>query len=297
MVPELKTAFQEYKGSRTISPLSPGPLRSVILDFDGTLTDVEKETEGYAGRYREGLAKAVGIGSGELCQAWDAVQRKVQENPSSYGWKIGGRIVAPAASDPHILVSVVASEVLDSFGLLEDPAARAATLDFLFHANYRLNPTVFKEGAAGFLGALMERAPLSIATSSRADSVRAKLSSLGLPRLPDVYGEARKNILDQAWDAVPESVDAGLGRPVYLRRRFYHDVLERITSGLPNGEVLVAGDIYELDLSLPQFLGMRTALLPKASATSQEIGAVLAYGKGLVCRSLEELFSGITSIL
>lgn len=296
MVPGLKTAFKEI-GSRTISPLSPGPLRSVILDFDGTLTDVSKEAEGYAGRYMLGLAKAVGIGEGELSRTWESVQNKVMGDPSAYGWKAGGKIVAPAASDPHILASVVAAESLDTLGLLTDPAARAATLDFLFHANYRLNPTVFKEGAGEFLSALMGRTRLSIATSSRADSVRDKLSALSLPRLPDVFGDARKNVLDQAWDAVPERFDAGLGRPVYLRRRCYYDVLQRISSGTDPGQVLVAGDIYELDLSLPQFLGMRAILLPKESATAQEIGAVLAYARGLVCRTLDDCLKEICAML
>ena len=92
-------------------------------------------------------------------------------------------------------------------------------------------------------------------------------------------------------------MDLGLGRPVYLRRRSYWDILGKVTSGLEPGSVLVAGDIYELDLSLPQFMGMRAALLPKPSATAEEIAAVSAYETGFVSYGLGDCLRAITALL
>ncbi len=297
MVPN--AVYPGKNGPKSVSPLASGPLRFVVLDFDGTLTDSWKEADGFAERYISDLAKAVRASPAALSSAWESAYKAILSAPSAYGWEQDGKIVAPAATDPFILANVTAAKALDSLGLLEDPAERSRILDPIYHANYALNRTVFKEGAADFLSRLMELTGACIVSGSPTDQVKAKLSTLGLADPPAVFGGAGKGELDPSWAAVPESIDMGLGRPVFIRRRRYWDILEGILRlrGIGAPDALVAGDIFELDLALPRFFGMRIALLPAGKDSAPERKAVAESGMGFVSDSLGSCLARIVQLV
>jgi len=71
-------------------------IRLVVLDFDGTLTDVFKETAPYVPAFKDDFKEALGISQQEFDQRWSRMERIVRENPFNYGWKEHGRIVVPA---------------------------------------------------------------------------------------------------------------------------------------------------------------------------------------------------------
>jgi beta-phosphoglucomutase-like phosphatase (HAD superfamily) len=266
-----------------------------MLDFDGTLTDVEKEAERFGERYMADLGKSIGISEAELSVLWERMQRRILCNPDA-GWEVGGKIVAPAHADPHILATVTAVNVLNALNLLMEPEERLKVMDSLFHRNYPQNRIAFREGAADFLRQLMEKYDACFVTSSKAESVRQKLAHLGLKCIPPVYGSAQKYVIDDSWGAVPESIVLeGLSRPVFLRRKKYWDILEGAMAGrnLRKDELLVAGDIYELDLSLPHFFGMRLGLITKSATSAQEITTVSNYERGFVVPDLQACLSKI----
>ncbi|MEK6868059.1 MAG: hypothetical protein AABX98_04500, partial [Nanoarchaeota archaeon] len=76
----------------------------------------------------------------------------------------------------------------------------------------------------------------------------------------------------------------GFGRSLFLRRKNYAAILSQIMTenDVTSEQVLVAGDIYELDLLLPEQFGMHIALLPRERTPAYEREAVTSYPRGVV---------------
>ncbi|MEW6035328.1 MAG: hypothetical protein AB1529_01830 [Candidatus Micrarchaeota archaeon] len=251
---------------------SPGT-SAAVLDFDGTLTDIKREAGPFRERYRKGFAKMIGMGEGPIEPLWAEAEKKILGDPRA-GWIIGGKIVAPAFPDPYAFATAAATDVLDALGILLDAGERLKRMDLLFHSAYAGGDVAFREGARDFLLELMARTEVSIVTSSGTASVLRKLGHLALPSSPPVFGNAQKYLVDGAWDALPESFSPqGYGRSVLLRRRKYWDILESVRKGNPHEKILVVGDIYELDLALPQFMGMRVCLASRDDTPAHHIAA------------------------
>ncbi|MBX3270606.1 MAG: HAD family hydrolase [Sandaracinaceae bacterium] len=247
----------------------------ILLDFDGTFTDVDAEAVPFLAHYRRGLAELAGAG---IDEAWEAAVEVVREAPDAHGFRFEGRIVAPSHADPYILSSCVSQLVLEQLGLEVGPSA----LETLFHASYRHAGTVFRPDARDVIEAVLALGvPVYVVSNSRTDNVRAKLASLDpalLERL-EVRGDARKFHLvepeggDARFDAVPEArAVEGLARPLYLRRGRYFDALRAIwdATGAQPARTLVCGDIYELDLALPAALGAAVHLVGRPTTPAWE---------------------------
>jgi hypothetical protein len=155
----------------------------------------------------------------------------------------------------------------------------------------------FKPEAAEFLGAVAG-GDTWVVTNSDTGHVRAKLQVLAEtdPRIaalvPHTLGNAKKYVVDPSFDAVAATLAVpGLSRPVLPRRRLYFDALDRIRSEVGVGweEVLVAGDIFELDLALPWALGARVALVRNAHTPAYEVAFVRGSERGRVVDDLREL--------
>ena len=272
-------------GERRISgtPIAE-PIKCAALDFDGTLTDVEKEAVPFREKYYKGFAKMIRLTENGLSPLWEIAEKKILSDPAAHGWKMDGRIVAPAYPDPFIFATVTATEVLDMLDLLTESGERFRRMDALFHSSYAGLETTFREGASDFVARLMEELELSIATSSEAGLVQSRLEKLKLKKMPQVYGSAQKYVLDHSWGEMQESFRPdGYGRPVYLRRKKYWDILESIRKGRAASEMIVIGDIYELDLALPHFSGMRTCLAARENTPPHHIAAA---GSGLIVAEL-----------
>jgi len=167
------------------------------LDFDGTVTDVEREALPYSTGYKVDMAQHLGIEAEELERIWNQVAGEIQSSPGEFGWRDGGtnKIVAPATADPLLLTRVTAEQLLsrlkdnpDSLGisparawdgkLPQDAAARHELLELFFDRNYGKLETHFRDGAADFLMSLLELGRLTVITNSKTKGVQAKLAEL-----------------------------------------------------------------------------------------------------------------------
>jgi phosphoglycolate phosphatase-like HAD superfamily hydrolase len=260
----------------------------VILDFDGTFTDVEAEAVPFLEAYRadfEAIAKDAGA-------RWDAVRAEIEANPNDFGWEHEGRIVAPSHADPYIMATTTAQRLLDLAGILRDPKERAAALDQLFRLSYARAANVFRPDAAKVIAALLETGlPIFVVTNSHTDAVMRKIEALGVAgsERMKVFGNARKFMLvdpesiDARYRALPETLAIdGLSRPIYLRRGHYYALLARIAAetGVEPSRTLVVGDIFELDLALPASLGCSVHLVTRAKTPAYERRAVAAFARG-----------------
>jgi phosphoglycolate phosphatase-like HAD superfamily hydrolase len=275
-------------------------IRCVVLDFDGTFTDVVAEGEPFVQYFREQLGELLGR---VVVEGWREVEEEVLASTEEHGWEVGGRVVAPATADPYLLANFVARRLCDRHGLLPDREERAELLTRLYRVAYARVGTTFKSEAKEVLEALLDTGlPVFVVTNSHTDVVETKLDELaprGRERLR-VHGDARKFLIgpppspDALFDALPEvmRVEGALVRPIYLRRGFYYDALRQLwqrTDTSPE-TTLVAGDIFELDLALPAALGAHVQLVARANCLEYERRAIAALGpRGGVDPSLRAL--------
>ena len=87
---------------------------------------------------------------------------------------------------------------------------------------------------------------------------------------------AKKYVVDNNGDSGTTKLEfklSGLDRPIFCKRPHYFDLLQRLRSerGLVWADFLVVGDIFELDLALPLILGANVALMRSPTTPSYEI--------------------------
>ncbi len=256
--------------------------RCILLDFDGTFTDVEREAQPFVDHYRRGLTEAL---ARNIDDEWDAAASRIDAQPEGFGWQYDGKVVAPAHADPYIRSTSIAQEIIDTQGDFSS-ADRADLLQRLYKENYEKSATVFRPEAREIVEALLlSDVHVFVVTNSYTESVEKKLARLaprGLERLR-VFGDAKKYVIaepetqDERFEALPESlcIDA-LDRPVLLQRGKYFDVLASIwknTKTTPE-ETIICGDIYELDLAMPSQLGVASHLVTRGKTPEYEKRAV-----------------------
>ncbi|MCB9595589.1 MAG: HAD family hydrolase [Sandaracinaceae bacterium] len=253
----------------------------IILDFDGTFTDVDAEAVPFLDHYRRGLEALAGR---PIDEAWAEAVEEVRREPDAHGFRFETRIVAPSHADPYILSSCVSQLVLEGLGM----PIELGHLETLFHDSYRHADTVFRPDARDVVEALLSLGvPVHVVSNSRTDNVVAKLERLDASLLSrmEVRGNARKFHLvdpegsDARFDSLPESrAVEGLTRPLYLRRGRYYDVLRSLwdATGASPERTLVCGDIYELDLALPAALGASVHLVGRETTPAWEREAASA---------------------
>ena len=268
------------------------PIQCVILDFDGTFTDVDVEAEPFVAAYKADLADLLGRDVGP---AWEDAHAEILRDPNRFGWKHEGRIVAPALADSYILCTVIGRLVLDRFGVARDEGLRSALLQLFYSRGYPRTRHAFRSHALEVIEALLQKLPgrVFVVTNSNPDAVRGKLDTLcpGLSQRLPVEGNARKFILEPlAADEPgaarfaalsPERRIASLPeRPILVGRGYYFRILHQILTqvGVSPEETLVCGDIYELDLSLPEAMGASIHLMTRPNTPQYERDAVRELG-------------------
>ena len=269
----------------------------LVLDFDGTMTDAEAEGGPYREGYLADLAVLCGADRSEIDALASRFEAEVAADPDAYGWVFGGHIVAPAIVDPYLRVMPVARKILDHFGVLTVLAERDRLLDgILYKYNYPKTLNVFRDGAGELLGGFQGK-PVYIVTNSHTDAVQAKVADLGQDWLvPRVHGRAKKYVLDDAFTGVPESMALpGLGRPVLLRRKLYFDALSALLEqeGVGWDELVVVGDIFELDLCLPYAMGSRVGLVVNRFTPAYEVAFLQSVDRGFLVEDIRSLSSVI----
>jgi phosphoglycolate phosphatase-like HAD superfamily hydrolase len=276
----------------------------IIFDFDGTLTDAEREGAPFRGGYLQDLATLTQWPLAQVEEVAKNFEAEVAAQPERYGWLFQNQIVAPATVDPYLRMMPVARKILDEAQALMNPSDRERVLDgLLYKYNYQKTVDAFRPGVTACLQALID-APMFVVTNSHTDAVQGKIRRLEetralggdqgpslSPLVDRVYGRAQKYILDPEMEEVSESIHLqGLERPILLRRRHYFEVLDRLRAeaGCAWSDVWVFGDIFELDLCLPLTLGARVGLMVNEFTPIWERDYLEAHERGHLISHLDE---------
>lgn len=274
----------------------------LVLDFDGTMTDAEAEGRPFRDGYLEDLCTLVGKSPGDFDVETIAirVENELAAAPENHPFLWMERAVAPATVDPYLRMVPIAHAILDTYGVLKDPVDRGRLLgSILYKYNYgkTLGRPVFRSGAGDVLRGLAGR-DAWIVTNSDTHAVAGKVAALdrespGVAWLTSrVRGHARKFDIDPSWTGVDETLALpGLDRPVLLRRRLYHDILKTIldNAGATFEDLVVIGDIFELDLAMPLALGARVGLVASQRTPSYERAFVSSHPRARVIEDLAEV--------
>ncbi len=274
----------------------------LVLDFDGTMTDAEAEGRPFTEGYLEDLCVLVGRvpGDPEIVGLADEVEDELSRAPGSHPFMWMGRAVAPATVDPYLRIVPIAHRVLDRFGVLPSAVDRNRLLaGVLFKYNYEktLRRPVFRTNAGKILREL-GGSPTWIVTNSDTHAVAGKIAALdrdapGVAWLTSrVRGYARKFEVDDSWvDAPHELPVPGLDRPVLLRRRAYYETLATVLAeaNATFADLVVVGDIFELDLAMPLALGARVGLVASSRTPAYEREFVAAHPRATLIEDLAEI--------
>lgn len=270
----------------------------LVLDFDGTMTDAELEGEPFKSGYLEDVATLTGRSMEDVNELATRFEAEVAADPDSHGWIYNGHIVAPASVDPYLRMMPVARKIFDATNAFMNEDDRTRLLDgILYKYNYQKTRVAFRDGAGAVLRALTGSKTF-IVTNSHTEPVRQKVQSLDngagdLQWLVErVYGRAKKYVIDDDFSTVPNEMRLeGLNRPVLLRRRKYYEVLGELLSsnGLDWSDLVVVGDIFELDLALPLAMGATVGLVVNQFTPEYEKAFVSTHSRGKLLKSLDEI--------
>lgn len=274
----------------------------LVLDFDGTMTDAEAEGRPFRDGYLEDLCALVGrpAGDAEVLAIADQVETELARSPEQHPFLWMSRAVAPATVDPYLRMVPISHRILDHFGVLPSATDRGRLLgNVLYKYNYAktLGHPVFRAGAGEVLRSLTGT-DAWIVTNSDTHAVAGKVAALdrefpGVVWLTSrVRGHARKFDIDDAWTgADAELALPGLERPVLLRRRAYHDILDEIlgAAGATFADLVVIGDIFELDLAMPLALGARVGLVSSPRTPAYERAYVEAHPRARMIDDLADI--------
>jgi phosphoglycolate phosphatase-like HAD superfamily hydrolase len=265
--------------------LPPMPLRYVVLDFDGTCTQIELVQAGFLDSYRAVLEDASGCARGSLVQPWQAAIDQLRAASPGAGWTLAGvPSTAPAAADPYILASEAAALLERTRRLRVVPAEAYARA-------YAANPAPWRPEVPEVLAALVARGlRVGFISNSERTVIQNRLTDLlnadrALRGRIAVHGDAAKYRLAEIpvgaatrgavhrarFERLDGAVRAdGCPRPIYLRRGSYFEALCGLWRDLGAtdyaiADTLVCGDIWELDLAMPRALGAHVHLVRRAA--------------------------------
>jgi FMN phosphatase YigB (HAD superfamily) len=260
---------------------------TVVLDFDGTVTQVEEVADAFLREYRAGISAATGR---DLSALWDRNLAFVHTFAPQLSWKWGGWEVCPAAPDPYIAASTAAELTLEEAGILSDWSALPGQL---YAQLYPKLAAPFRAETVEVLSALVgSGARVCFVSNASTGKIAARLDALLPPDVRqrvEVVGDAGKFLVRAAtvdggmrarFEALPVAQTMpGLHRPVLPRRGRYFDALQRLWGEDPQGpeRTIVCGDIFELDHSFPAAMGASVHLIERAApypTFSYELDAV-----------------------
>lgn len=268
-------------------------IRLVVFDFQGTLTDAEADAVPWRAAWIQDLAVLLGRPPEDVAELLREAESALAERPQDAGYTFAGHVVAPALADAFLAFRTAVDVVLAGLGAFKDPEDRVRLLDGLLARNHQSALRfVVRPEAMGVVEALAD-VEVAVLPQGAPEPARRGLEASGLPQLAArVYGPARKALVDPSFDLVPEAVTLpGLARPVLLRRAAYHAILERLRAGVGAtwDEVLVVGDVLEMDLALPLALGTQVALLRGPRTGAWEVDWLKRQPGSAVLKGLEEV--------
>ncbi len=255
------------------------PITTLVLDFDGTCTDIPAIEQRFLDDTLEFLARSEWHTSRE---EWQEALAAVRAASPDLGWTLGGLPAAPAAADPYILSGEAIRHLAERGGVpsLATPAYAYAYQKSAAKLRPELRHVLERALALGVI--------VRFVSNSKTAALAAHLDALlaDAPELRaqlEIHGDAQKfRVTGADWEAthlgsapamqgvyraLPEHVELGLARPIYLRRGLYLQALAAVWGGDPAraASTLVCGDIWELDLALPAQLGCQLHLIERAA--------------------------------
>ena len=279
----------------------------IILDFDGTITDAEVEGKPYKEGYIEDLALIIDKDLSDIQNQVQEIEEEIHQNAQNFGWIYNDKIVAPATVDPYLRVMPIARILLERNQINLDPYLRDRILDrILYKYNYPKTTLAFKDGAQDFFRFLSNQNHIEtyVITNSHTLPVQEKIRVLGEKGEFDwlvqrVFGSAKKYVVDSNWNASFQAIPLpsemqipSLQRPVYLQRKHYFEAITKIcaTHNVQTMEnLLVIGDIFELDLALPLTLGANVALMTNDHTPQYEKDFLATHPKGTLVSNLNDV--------
>lgn len=258
--------------------------KKLILDYDGTATEIEKDSEEFREIYPKvcfDLLNSQYMYSDKRLNYHLFNQRYLDLkegllNHPERGFVINGGDSLPATADPYIHSQSAMSDLILEVNpdLFSDEKYKT---DFLIQAYQLVNQKIksgsfFREGFRDFLLRLGERYDYTFVTNSGSKKIEGALKAIGIGNVP-IVGNAKKLFVDNDFEFVPISIrPEGFPRDVSLRRKFYYDCLDLLNSeGYIPEDTIVVGDIYELDLALPEYLGYGLIQIDNGYAQKHEI--------------------------
>lgn len=278
----------------------------LVMDFDGTCTDAEEEGKPFTQACLMDIAQQTGLDLDRVREIARDTEIAMRERPQEFAWVMNGFQVAPASVDPYLRMKPIVAAVHQELGVgdqIVDPLK-------LYKDNYPKSGTHLRVGLLHLMRRLMRTDRHAyIVTNSDTQAVRDKLRQLAMllsdqgrrdaeefQRFwrPRVHGLAKKYMVSPSRHRGIPHEDLhlpGLNRPVHVQRHEYFRVLERLRAQaeVPPEKVLVVGDIFELDLALPQALGMHVALFRTDLTPAYEVEYLLGHDNGHVISSVEEI--------
>lgn len=255
---------------------------TIVLDFDGTLTDADVHAPAFHQASAGELAHRLGWDDSTLRREWQRALAVVAGLPASAAWMVDGRGVCPAGADPYLIANSVTHLLLSEQHPGLGSAALTAGVLAVHRAAYQRVPPSFRPEARSFLEELCAGGcHLRVVTNSHTQAVAGMLDALsfrGRDRVT-VCGDAGKFLVcgsaaaDARFESLPQTVEwPELGRPIHLRRGRYFDLLRATwdeTASDP-ASTLVVGDVFELDLAMPAALGAHVHLVTRAGTMPHE---------------------------
>ncbi|WP_027581892.1 hypothetical protein [Bradyrhizobium sp. Ai1a-2] len=257
------------------------PVTQVVLDFDGTCTQIPAIYERYLELFLKGFNEA---GFNVSAEEWLEAQEIVRAHSPEEGWMVAGSPAAPVAADPYIMANEAAQLILRQ-------RRDTRPLPNINASAYAAAAAPWRDDALDTFSAIVTHgARIIIVSNSSSAFISGRLSLLLETRtdLQDkitVQSDAGKfRICELSWPdsgtisaqdaarftALPVAYQGLLKRPLYLRRGAYFEAIRRALaddlSALSG--TLFCGDIFEMDLAMPFALGARVHLLDRAEPFS-----------------------------
>jgi phosphoglycolate phosphatase-like HAD superfamily hydrolase len=269
---------------RSPSQTAAEPCRpaSIVLDFDGTLTDADAHAPAFHEASRQELARRLGWDDSTLHREWQRARSAVAGLPSAAAWMVDGRGVCPATADPYLIANSVTQLLFSEHRPGLASAELTANVLEVHRAAYQRVPPPFRPEARGVLEELCAGGyHVRVVTNSHTQAVAGMLDSLAFAgrRQVAVHGDAGKFSVcgsataDARFESLPEAVEwPEVGRAIHLRRGRYFDLLRATwdETGTDPASTLVVGDVFELDLAMPAALGTHVHLVTRASTMLHE---------------------------
>ncbi len=251
---------------------------NIILDFDGLLTNLEQEAEHVVDIFYTTLAAQ--LGKSEELFAQEVKQLKQEYAGTNTQWEMYGQPTARWDADPYGQATVLADTIYEATNPKDPDKTR--NLVKAFRSAQTKAPTYLHPEAKSLVHVLEKEANLVVVTNSDPQQTREKLATIDFSH--DVIGNAKKYLADPDYTQLPE-----LHRHARIRRPHFHTILKQLEEqrGFTPKNTVLAGDIYEFDLALPQHLGYGTVLFSPHGQADKDIHAM----NGRVASNYQELLT------